>query len=129
MIRTLVNECGIQPDHAFTVMIDLCAVVIVRLDVMRFKMPMNECVRMVAIVVKMFGREGRGQCQKRHCHEPGHCPTNHRQHKGIMAASYISVKQMGWSTRSLFGFRSPAWGGPHGRQIALHLAWSSLPQN
>src|SRR5438093_12010402 len=66
LIRGLVESCALQPDDARRALLDLRALRLVRLEMMRFEMAVNESVRMASAgLVRMQRRERRTKDEER----------------------------------------------------------------
>jgi len=93
LIRGLVESCALQPDDARRALLDLRALRLVRLEMMRFEMAVNESVRMASAgLVRMQRRKRRTKDEERRDHEPRRHASNRTKHGTIMAAGDKPVK-------------------------------------
>ena len=87
------ENCALQPDDARRALLDLRALRLVRLEMMRFEMAVNESVRMAsARLVRMQRRKRRTKDEERRDDEPRRHASNRTKHGTIMAAGDKPVK-------------------------------------
>src|SRR6266571_3361452 len=105
LIRGLVESCALQPDDARRALLDLRTLRLVRLEMMRFEMAVNERVRMASAgLVRMQRRKRRTKDEERRDYEPRRHASNRTKHGTIMAVGDKPVKH---APPKDFAFRMP----------------------
>jgi hypothetical protein len=86
LVRRLMEDDVVQPNHMFYAVIELGFVVVVRCEVMGFEMTVNESVGVLGVrPMQVLRRERRCQRQEWREYEPCDGPATSSQHRTIMA--------------------------------------------
>ena len=101
MIRGLVEDGVLQPDYALSGLLELSPFRVVRFEMMRLEVAVNERMRMTsARLVHMEGRQHRTEEQERYGDEPRRHTSDRTIHGAIMATAPRRVTGSSSSARS-----------------------------